>query len=62
MKSWKLLGLLPLLSLSMCASPSAGIKASCAVFKPITYSSKDTPETQAQVESHDVTWLRVCQN
>ena len=41
-------------------SHGGGIKAACAVFEPITYSSRDTPETVAQVERFDVKWNRLC--
>lgn len=56
-----LTGLLTLSTLQGCAGDSSGIRAACAVFKPISYSSRDTPETQAQVEEHDVKWLRLCE-
>lgn len=60
MKSLKWLALLPLWSLTACANPSGGIRGACAVFAPITYSQLDSPETVAQIEQHDVRWLRLC--
>lgn len=60
MMLWTLTGLCLILSCSGCASGSSGIKAACAVFQPITYSSRDTPETVAQIELHDVRWMRLC--
>lgn len=46
--------------LCSCSANTSGIKAACAVFQPITYSSRDTPETVAQVEAYDIKWERTC--
>lgn len=67
MKSWKLLGLLPLLILNGCETSTAGIRASCAVFPAPSYSAHhDTPETVAWFEGtpaspgYAVKWDRLC--
>jgi hypothetical protein len=44
-----------------CASGSKGTDLGCIVFQPITYSSRDTPETVEQVEVHNVRWIRLCE-
>ena len=35
-------------------------KVACAVFKPITWSSRDTPETVREVKSHNAAWKAIC--
>lgn len=60
-KPWLAVGLLCLTpSLSACARSTKGTDVSCLVFEPITYSSRDTPETVGQVEAHNVRWERLC--
>ena len=36
-------------------------RTECISFRPITYSSRDTPETVAQIEAHNVKWTRLCE-
>ena len=65
---WKLLNragkpkliLATALALSGCATSSAVIDTSCTLFSPITFSSKDTPETRQQVERHNSKWVCRC--
>lgn len=39
---------------------TAGTKAVCSIFPPITYSSSDTPETVTQVRRHNAGYDRYC--
>ena len=36
------------------------LDTSCAAFRPITYSSRDTPETVAEVRAHNRVYDRLC--
>lgn len=47
--------MLAIASLTGCqtATLTGGTRAVCAVFPPITYSSRDTPETVVQVRKHN---------
>lgn len=49
-----------LLTLSASASCASTSDLSCVVFKPITFSDKDTPETVEQIIQFDSTWERLC--
>lgn len=59
---WNVLRTLAVLSLMLSASACGTSIAdtSCVAFGPITYSSRDTPETQTAVEEHNVRWHRLC--
>lgn len=54
-RTWLTLPMLGLLSaLTACSTTRTGeTKAVCAIFPPITYSSRDTPETIIQVRQHN---------
>lgn len=54
------IALLALTSLASCGTDISGAKAACGIFSPISYSDSDTKETVAQVEAHDVKYLRLC--
>lgn len=62
----KLTGLCLLMSAASCASPTAGIKAACAVFPAPSWSSRDTVETQTWFDpeppavGYAAKWNRVC--
>lgn len=60
----KPLGLtLMLLPLASCVTLGRGISVvdtSCKAFVPITYSSKDTPETVKEVRAHNRVYDRLC--
>ncbi|MGX7708982.1 hypothetical protein [Methylobacterium sp. Gmos1] len=45
-----------------CTSPEIQVDAArwCVVARPITYSSRDTPETRRQVRAHNAKWTAVC--
>lgn len=54
---------LVLLALTSCQTTgSSGTNTAswCTVFKPITWSSKDTLETAKQVREHNAAWVAVC--
>jgi hypothetical protein len=36
------------------------IDTSCSAFRPITYSSRDTPETVAEVRAHNRAYDAIC--
>lgn len=38
-----------------------GAATFCEVAKPITYSTRDTPETVSQILSHNAAWRELCQ-
>ena len=72
MKTWlklKLLWFLPILTvLNGCATgltavePTRLISDYCRIAKPITYdTTKDTPDTVAQIEEHNSKWVAVCE-
>lgn len=47
--------------LTACQTTSTdGTKAVCAIFPPITYSSRDTPETIMQVRRHNAGYESYC--
>lgn len=50
-------------------TPSAGTdlpaevepsKVACEAFRPITYSSRDTPETQTEIVGHNAAYCAIC--
>jgi hypothetical protein len=52
------------LSMSSCSSLksiNAKTDVSCELFKPITWSDKDSKNTLEQVFAHNITWDAVCQ-
>ena len=57
-----LVGLLSaLLTLVACeTTQTAGTSAACLAFEPITYSSRDTPETQRQIVGHNSALATLC--
>ena len=58
-KRLKLVSVLLAMSLlSGCATLGSGTE--CKVFRPITWSSKDTPETREQVVAHNYVGKAVC--
>lgn len=40
--------------------PLPGAENFCAIAKPITWSSRDTPETVLEVKSHNAVGKRLC--
>lgn len=62
----KLMGLCLLMSVASCGSNIGGIKSACAVFPAPSWSSKDTPETQAWFDpeppavGYAAKWTRTC--
>jgi hypothetical protein len=51
--------------LANCSTLGAGtstryLDTSCEAFRPITYSSRDTPETVAEVRAHNRVFDRLC--
>lgn len=61
-RMWKRLTALPviLITVSGCASDTRVTDSSCAVFAPITHSSRDTAETVEQIVTHNAKWDSVC--
>ena len=57
-----LVGLLSaLLTLVACeTTQTAGTNAACSAIAPITYSSRDTPETQRQIVGHNSALATLC--
>ena len=58
-----LVGLLSaLLTLVACETTTqiAGISAACFAIAPMTYSSRDTPETQRQIVAHNAAFATLC--
>jgi len=58
-----LVGLLSaLLTLVACETTTqvAGTSAACSAIAPITYSSRDTPETQRQIVGHNAAFATLC--
>ena len=57
-----LVGLLSaLLTLVACeTTQTAGTSAACFAIAPITYSSRDTPETQRQIVAHNAALATLC--
>ncbi len=35
-------------------------KVACEAMRPITYSSRDTPETRLEVQGHNAAWCAIC--
>ena len=66
LRSLRLLALMPiLLPAAACATLGSGtevhfVDTSCAAFRPIGYSSRDTPETVAEVRTHNRVFDRLC--
>lgn len=58
------LGTLLLLSLTVAGcsmtTVSNGSNLTCTSFTPITWSTKDTPQTIKQVKQHNAGWKAVC--
>jgi hypothetical protein len=57
--------MLSTLTLAGCQTLGKGISTryldtSCEAFQPITYSSRDTPETVAQIRGHNAAWDSLC--
>jgi invasion protein IalB len=42
------------------AAAPATDKVTCAAFKPIYWSGKDTPATAAEVKEHNAAWTALC--
>ena len=58
-----LLALTTTLSLMGCATLGSGtryIDTSCDAMRPITYSSRDTPETKAEIKAHNRAYDALC--
>ncbi len=56
--------LLPL-TLQGCSKTTAFVgptDISCAVFRPISWSAKDTPETVREVKSFNAAWIATCRD
>ena len=50
-----------LLTLTACeTTQTAGTNAACFALAPITYSSRDTPETQRQIVGHNAALAALC--
>ncbi len=54
----------PTLILQGCSKTTAfvGTDISCAVFRPISWSEKDTVETVREVKSFNAAWVAVCRD
>lgn len=52
--------MLPLVTGCAMTLPISGTKVYCAVTQPITWSSKDTEETKAQVQAQNATYDALC--
>lgn len=46
---------------SACTTASGVIDTSCTLFGPITYSSKDTEQTQSEIRKHNSVWVCRCE-
>lgn len=57
---WTLRGLLLIPILSACGTNIDGTRAACAIFERPSWSTRDTPETQAWAERYAVRWERLC--
>lgn len=55
-----MLAMLPLMLAACQTTPIAGTSGGCAVFGPITYSSRDTEETQKQVRRNNAAYDSYC--
>jgi len=56
-----LLGVVFLSILAACETSTNVIDTSCAAFKPITWSSRDTAETIQEVRQHNAAWESLCE-
>lgn len=50
----------PLASCATLGSATRYVDTSCEAFEPITYSSRDTPETVAEVRAHNRAFDTIC--
>ena len=50
----------PLTLVACETTQTAGISAACSAIAPITYSSRDTPETQRQIVGHNAAFATLC--
>jgi hypothetical protein len=59
-KLLKLAGMLPMILL---LTACAGLKSvdACGVFSPLSMSPDDTPETIAEIDSHNAVWDKLCE-